>query len=111
MITRELITALYKKYPRRADSVDMLNLALLFESTSELHDIHIDADSETLMIGSIAPNSPFHQLQLQHLHAIVEIEDWVAIVMHSTILFLSCKDSSTAVDIKPVNVSVPEYMS
>ncbi|MEE1207500.1 MAG: hypothetical protein UHP27_04930 [Muribaculaceae bacterium] len=102
MITRELISSLYKKYRKPAKSVDMLNLALLFDYAAKNHNIFINPDTEELVIGSIDSTSPFHKIPVSHIHAIVPFEEWVAIVMHSSILFLNRKDSKVAVDIKPI---------
>ena len=106
MITRQLIQTLYKKYSKPPKSVDTLNLALLFDYAAKHHNIFIDPETEELTIGSIAPESPFHKINIHRINAIVPFEEWVAIVMHSSIIFLNRKDSKVAVDIKPVGPSL-----
>lgn len=100
MITRDLIKTLYKKYKKAPKSVDLLNLALLFDFAAKHHSIKINPDTEELTIGSIDPSSPFHTISIKRINAIVPFEEWVAIVMHSSIIFLNRKKPEVAVDIK-----------
>ena len=58
-----------------------------------------------LVIGSIDEKSPFHRLPMHRIHAIVPFEEWVAIVMHSSIIFLNKKDNRVSVNLKPVGDS------
>ena len=80
MITRQVIQTLYKKYSRRPASPDCLDMPLLFDSAGH-HNIVIDMDGpvDMLVINSIDPASPFHNIPLNRIHAIVPFEDWVAI--------------------------------
>jgi len=105
MITEKVINSLYKKYKKRPESADELDIALLFENLTNTHDIAID-DEANLIINSIQPDSPFHRIPLGHIHAIVEFEHNIAIVMHSSIIFLNKKDSRTYVHIKPLKPSL-----
>ena len=106
MITREIVDTLYKKYKKAPKSVDMLNLAILFDYAAGHHNIFIDPDTEELSIGSISPDSPFHSLPVGHIHAIVPFEEWVAIVMPASMIFLNRKEPKVAVDVKPVRPSL-----
>lgn len=99
MITKKVIDALYKKYHSRPESVYDLNLGLLFEFVADNHGIELDEHS--LVINSISPDSPFHSIPLRHIHAIVEFADDIAIVLHSSIIFL--KKDSPAVNINLKN--------
>lgn len=105
MITRDLIKTLYKKYKKAPKSVDLLNLALLFDYAAKHHNIMIDPETEELTIGSIDPASPFHRISIRRINAIVPFEEWVAIVMHSSIIFLNRKKNEVAVDIKDMEPS------
>lgn len=91
MITKKVIDTLYKKYRSRPDSPDDLNIALLFDPAIDEHAVMFDGDY--LIIGSIAPHSPFHKIALDRIHEIVAFENNVAIVLHSSIIFLD-KDSN-----------------
>lgn len=105
MITRDIVNTLYKKYKKPPKSVDLLNLAMLFDYASKHHNIFIDPETEELTIGSIDPNSPFHRLPVKRINAIVPFEEWITIVMPNSIVFLNRKDPKVAVDIKPVTPS------
>lgn len=102
MITRKVIEALYKKYRKLPESPDCLDMPLLFESASENHNILIDMDGpvDSLLIGSIDPASPFHRLALDRIHAIVPFEEWVAIVLHSSMIFLNRKSNQVSVHVR-----------
>ena len=102
MITRKVIEALYKKYNTVPPSPDCLDIPLLFESASENHNISIDIDDpvDSLVIGSIAPDSPFHRIPMERIHAIVPFEEWIAIVLHSSIIFLNRKSPKVSVHIR-----------
>ncbi len=93
MITKKVIDTLYKnkKYRSRPESPDELNIALLFDPSIDGHSVMFDGDN--LIIGSIASHSPFHKIALDRIHEIVNFADTVAIVLHSSIIFLD-KDSN-----------------
>lgn len=103
MISKEVIKTLYKKYPHRAKSIDDLDMALLFDSVGERHKISVDIETNRLIIGSLEPMSIFHAIPLAHIHAIVPFEEWIAIVLHSSIIFLNRKTDEVSVHLKPLN--------
>lgn len=107
MITKKVIDELYHKYRKRPESVDALDIPLLFEHASEQHDIQID-DEGNLVIGSIDPRSPFRQLPLRNIHGISHFDDSLAIVLHSSILFLNKKDAGVNVHIRAEQPSLWE---
>lgn len=108
MITKEVIKTLYKKYPRRARSIDELNIALLFESVGDLHDINIDIETNTMTIGSVDAKSIFHAIPLSHIHAIVPFEEWTAIVLHSSVIFLNRRDITVSVHLRPLEPTLSQ---
>ena len=101
MITRKVIQTLYKRYRKLPESPDCLDMPLLFECAAK-HNIKIDMDStvDSLVIGSIDPASPFHRIPLERIHAIVPFEDWVAIVLHSSIIFLNRKSPRVSIHVR-----------
>ena len=105
MITREVIDTLYKKYSKAPSSLDM---PLLFDYAAEHHNITIDMDGpvDFMIINSIDPASPFHKIPLARIHAIVPFEEWIAIVLHSSIIFLSRKSPKSSIHIKPAKLSI-----
>ncbi len=106
MISNDVINSIYKKYASRPKSYDCLDFATLFEKAGEHHGIMVDPETEELEIGSIAPNSPFHKIPLRNIHAFVPFEEWVAIVMHSSIVFLNARNSEVMVNIKQASSSI-----
>ncbi len=100
MITRENIERIYASYPHRPESIDMLDLALLFDNASEYHGVYIDPDSRQLIISSIDAQSPFHAIPLNVIHAIIPFEEWLAVVLGASIIFLNRTSSETAIDIR-----------
>jgi hypothetical protein len=101
MITREVIESLYKQYPKSPKSADCLDIALLFDNT-QCHDIAVDMATERLTIGSVSKSSPFSRIAMRCINAIVLFDEWVAIVMHSSILFLNRHSKDVSVHIKAI---------
>ena len=100
MIRKQVINTLYKKYRKLPKSPDCLDFALLFDYVVEHHTITIDLENDCLIINSLEPTSIFHRIPLSRIHAIVPFEEWVAIVLHSSIIFLNKKSSKVSVNIK-----------
>ncbi|MCM1293377.1 MAG: hypothetical protein NC111_05990 [Bacteroides sp.] len=99
MITEKVIEKLYKTYKNRPSNADELDISLLFETLIDNHEIAID-DEANLIINSIDRHSPFHKIPLSHIHAIVEFEHKIAIVLHSSIIFLNKSDNRTHIHIR-----------
>ncbi|MDE6078759.1 MAG: hypothetical protein K2G35_01705 [Duncaniella sp.] len=91
MVNKKVIAQLYKQFPKPPKSADELNIGLLFDYCFENHGIVIDENE--LFIGSVEPGSPFSCLPLRLIHEIVEFDKVVAIVLHSSIIFLNKEDS------------------
>lgn len=105
MITKQVIDTIYKKYDKRPKSPDCLDFGLLFDTVQENHDISVDMDADSLFIGSIDSRSPFHKIPLSKIHAIIPFEEWVAIVLHSSIIFLNRNSSKVSIHIAPPKMS------
>ncbi len=109
MITDAVIDSLYKKYKKPPASPDELDIALLFENLLDTHDVMID-DRGNLIINSLPPTSFFRKIALNRIHAIVEFEHKIAIVLHSSILFLNKHDSKSHLHVKQVKRSLLNRM-
>ena len=107
MITKKVIDALYNKYRHRPDGIDDLDIPLLFDYAADHHNIEIDAEGN-LIIGSIDPRSPFRQLPMANIHGIAKFENTLAIVLHSSILFLNKNDDGVNVHIRTEQPSLWE---
>lgn len=99
MINNQVIQELYKKFPKRPSSPDELDIDLLFMYLMDSHDFYIDDDGN-LVIQSIAPTSPFHSIPLTNIHKIVEFDDKIALVLHSSIVFLDKNDPKVHIHIR-----------
>ncbi len=98
MLTAKPIESLYKTYRRRPESVYDLNFAPLFERLTPDHGIEVTEDE--LLINSLSANSPFHAIPLEVIHQIVELEEEIAIVLHSSIIILNKADNKVNVHMK-----------
>ena len=105
MITKQVIETLYKKYNKRPKSPDCLDFGLLFDSITDYHNISVDMETDELVINDLGEMSPFHKIPLSKIHAIVPFEEWVAIVLHSSIIFLNRKATKVSVHVKPPELS------
>lgn len=99
MITQKVIDQLYKTYRKPPLSADDLDIDLLFTHLFEFHDIAID-DHANLIINSLPEDSPFRVIPLSHIHAIVEFENRIGIVLHSSIIFLNKRDSRSSIHVR-----------
>lgn len=100
MIQKKVIDSIYKKFRKRPVSPDELDIPLLFEKVPIETAIEIDGDQ--LVINSIESSSPFHSIPVSHIHAIIEFDEAVAIVLHSSIIFISKEDGSVHVHLKDI---------
>lgn len=108
MITKQVIDTLYKQYPKRPKSVDDLDMALLFEGAGLAHDISVDIEHNEIVIGSIDSRSVFHRVHLPFVHAIVPFVEWVAIVLHSSVIFLNRNNNKVSIHLREPKRSVKE---
>lgn len=106
MITNKVIDEIYRRYDKRPKSVDCLDFVLLIDKVGIMHDIFVDPDEETMTIGSLPEDSPFHKLKLKNINAFVDFEEWVAVVMHSAILFLNKKNTKSTIHLKEPELSL-----
>lgn len=109
MITKKVIDELYRKYRRRPDSIDSLDIPLLFEHASDNHDLQIEADGN-LIIGSIDERSPFREIALRNVNGITHFDDTIAIVLHNSILFLNKHAQGVNVHIRTEQPSIWERL-
>lgn len=111
MITRENINEIYRKYKKAPKSVDELNIATLFDETALHHDIMIDPEENSLTIGSLDAKSPFHTLPLDRINAILGLDEWVAIVLPTSIVFLNRRGPKVTIDVKPVRQTMSNRLT
>ena len=84
MVTKKTIDSIYKQYNRPPASTDELNIGLLFDYAMENHGIVIDEND----------------------HEILEFENYIAIVLANSIVFLNKNNSDVNVHIRMESPSV-----
>lgn len=108
MVTKKVINTLYRQFPTPPRSVDELNISLIFEHAVENHGIFIDEDF--LYIGSVDPSSPFSMIPLNRINEIVEFDSVIAIVLHSSIIFLNKTTDEVNIHVKMEKPSLWERL-
>lgn len=109
MITQKTIKSIYRKYRHKPANVDELNIGLLFEKNLEKQDIEIKDGA--VVINSVEPLSPFHEIPLDRIHAIIDFDLHVAIVLHSSIVFLRKDSDKVDIDLKMLKPSLLDYIT
>jgi len=104
MINNKTIESIYKKYSKRPASLDELNIPLLFEAAHDDHNIEIKG--QDLIINNLDLWSPFHTIDLNRVHAILDFDRYVAIVLHASIVFIGKHSDEVQIHIKDVKPSV-----
>lgn len=104
MIHKKVIDAIYKKFKHRPNTPDELDIPLLFEKLPETASVEIDGDE--LVLPMVDISSPFHRIPVSHIHAIIDFDEAVAIVLHSSIVFISKDDGSVSVHLKEIGMSL-----
>ena len=102
MIQKKVIDTLYKKFKKRPETPDELDIPLLFEKVPG--DASIEIDGDRLVFNSIESSSPFHAIPIRNIHAIVEFDE--AVVLPNSILFISKDDGAMSVHLKALGSSV-----
>lgn len=108
MITQKTIKSIYRKYQRKPTNADELNISLLFEKNLENHGIEIKDD--TIVINSVEQLSPFREIPIERIHAIIGFDLHVAIVLHSSIIFLSKDSDKVDIDLKKLKPTLLDYI-
>lgn len=108
MIDNKTIDAIYKKYNNRPESLDELNIPLLFEAAHDDHSIEIKGHD--IIINSLDQWSPFHAIDLHRVHAILDFDRYVAVVLHSSIIFIGKHNNEIHIHVKEVKPSITDRM-
>lgn len=97
MITQKDILKLYRKYPSPPSSLDELKLNLISKDIIPFHNIEISHDS--LIIISLEEENPFHEIPLKNITGIIDIENYIIIILRHSILFIDKNSSNINVHI------------
>lgn len=98
MITKKVIDSIYKSCAKPPENPDDLNIELLFEKIE--NPLAISVDEGWLILHTVPESSPFHKIALKRIHCIEEFDDEIAIVLHSSIIFLDKKEGKPYIHIK-----------
>ncbi len=105
MISKKAVEQIYKQYNKLPESPDCLDIILLFEGADPSHGIEIDGND--IIINSVEPWSPFNKIPLDRVYGIIDFEETVGIVLHSSIIFLSKRSNEVNVHLKQLE---PTFM-
>ena len=108
MIQKKAIEAIYKKYKKRPASPDELNIPLLFEQLP--FEAGVEIDGADLVLGSVDTDSPFRRIPVRNIHAIVNFDEAVAVVLGASIIFISKENGSVSVHLKMVGETLLERL-
>lgn len=104
MITKKVIDSIYKTCTKRPENPDDLNVELLFEQIE--NPLAISVEDGWLILHTVDPLSPFHKISLSRINCIEAFEDEIAVVLHSSIIFLNKKDGKPTINIKQEKNSI-----
>lgn len=99
MITSKTIEELYRKYRRQPKRLEDRNLSLLIDYALDTDAVELDGDM--LVFTHLDASSPFHRIELERIHGVVDLDEAVAVVLPHSIIFINKKDYSTHAHIKP----------
>ena len=99
MITKKAIEEIYRRYRKKPKSVDELDVWILFNGVADVHGLTIE--DEKIVLKSVEEKSFFRTIALSRVYGIVNFEETVAIVLHSSIIFLNKKEPKVNIHIKP----------
>lgn len=109
MINKKVIDNIYKQFSRRpASPEEELDLPLLFRETIEHHTIFLD--DNRLIIEDLDETSPFHVIPLAHIHAILDFDRRVAIVLENAIIFFDKLDEGVHIHIRQQGPSLMDRL-
>ena len=74
------------------------NLGLLRDFAAE--NVAVDIEDGKLQLYNIVPMSPFNEIKLDNIYGVVDFDDCIAVVLHSSIVFIMKADASVHVHIK-----------
>ncbi len=96
---QQLIRSLYKRFSRRPSTLDERQLHLLADFIVEQRGLELDDDR--LIFTEMEPLSPFREIRLDNINGVADLGKLLAIVMHSSIIFLNKETLAATVHLKP----------
>lgn len=98
MIDRKVIEEIYRRYRKPPKDLKKLEVALLYDRA--LKPLRLEVDSRRIVVGALPEDSPLHEIPLERINGILAFESDVAIVLRSSILFLSREGKGARLHVK-----------
>ncbi len=102
MSDKKLIDSLYKRYHRRPDTLDERHLYLLVDFIVDEQGVELNDDR--IVFTGIDEHSPFREIRLNNINGVEDLGGWLAIVLHSTIIFFNKDTHEVSVHIRPISL-------
>lgn len=99
MITKQVIDDLYKKYRRMPKRLDDRHLGLLVEYAID-NDETVSLEGDKLVFNQLDACSPFREIELERIHGVENFDNVLAVVLHSSIIFINKQTGATNVHLK-----------
>lgn len=99
MITDQVIKEIYKQYNRPPKDRGELELPYYLGMLENVH--QIENDDMEVVVKDMEEFNPFRRFLIRSLHAILDLDTFIAFVFQNHILFFDKKTPNVHVNIKP----------
>ncbi len=99
MITTKHINDLYRRYRNKPGNIEDRNLPLL--TRYALDSSAMNLDGSHVVFSHMDNQSPFRSIDVDRIHAVVDFDDDIAIVLRASIVFVNKHTFHTRVHIRP----------
>ncbi len=98
MINNNIINELYTSFATEPELFEDRGLSRLMDYAFDTD--AIDFDGDRLVFNSIDSESPLHSIEIERIRGAREFNDYMAVVLPSSIIFINRRDLSTRIHIK-----------
>ncbi len=109
MITKSVISKIYKIHRKPPKDIAELKIPLMIDCLGKYHKFTIEG--EELVIDSLCEGSPFHRIIMSRILGIEYFDRTVAIILPSCILFFAKCSDGAYIHIRPPKLSIFEKLS
>lgn len=103
MITKKIIKDLYDRH--QISEKKLLNFSIEEISKQCIHLYDLEISNENLRIKTMDTNSPFSSIPIKNIGGVSQVENYTAIVLRNSVLFLNNDVNEIKVHIKEVKLS------
>ena len=97
----QIIKSLYKRFGRRPSTLDERCLYLLADMIVEQRGLELDG--ENIVFTMVDKASPFRSIPLDNINGVADLGGLLAVVLHSSIIFINKETMAASVHIRPVS--------